>query len=85
MGKDIPAYRLSKLALNGVTRHFAAMVEWSDVLINSVCPGYCRTDMGGPSAPMGIEEGVKNILAAVDLPKGGPNGEIFDKLELGAW
>ncbi|MES2743946.1 MAG: SDR family NAD(P)-dependent oxidoreductase [Proteobacteria bacterium] len=77
MGSASPAYRMSKVALNGVTRYFYATVKDSDILINSVCPGWVKTDMGGASAPRTIEQGASGILWAATLPKGGPNGGFF--------
>jgi NAD(P)-dependent dehydrogenase (short-subunit alcohol dehydrogenase family) len=71
------AYRLSKAALNGVTKVYASQTAAKDVLINSVCPGWVRTEMGGPSAPRSVEEGVAGIVWAATLPAGGPNGGFF--------
>ncbi|MDX1656203.1 MAG: SDR family NAD(P)-dependent oxidoreductase, partial [Candidatus Competibacteraceae bacterium] len=45
-----PAYRISKTALNALTRILAAEVQGHNILINSVCPGWVRTDMGGSNA-----------------------------------
>jgi NAD(P)-dependent dehydrogenase (short-subunit alcohol dehydrogenase family) len=47
-----PAYRLSKTALNAVTRILADELQGTDIKINSVCPGWVRTDMGGPNATL---------------------------------
>ncbi len=46
MGRGGPGYRLSKLALNGLTRMLAAELAPDGVLVNSVCPGWTDTDMG---------------------------------------
>ena len=48
MEKGWPAYAVSKAALNAVTRLFASEVDGENVKVNSVCPGWVRTDMGGP-------------------------------------
>lgn len=71
------AYRMSKTALNVVTRVFAAEAAGSDVLVNSICPGWVKTDMGGQGAARTIDQGIKGILWAATLPKGGPNGGFF--------
>jgi NAD(P)-dependent dehydrogenase (short-subunit alcohol dehydrogenase family) len=55
-----PAYCLSKTALNAVTGLFAAALP--NVAINSVCPGWVRTDMGGPNATRSLEEGADTIV-----------------------
>ena len=70
-----PAYSLSKLALNGLTRMMAA--EWKDqgILVNAVCPGWTATDMGGGGRP--VPEGAKGIVWAATLPDDGPTGGFF--------
>lgn len=68
------AYRLSKTALNMVTNLFASEVGDSDICVNAISPGWVRTDMGGPNADRSVEQGIKGILWAATLPKGGPNG-----------
>lgn len=72
-----PGYRISKTALNMVTNIFASEVQGADICVNSVCPGWVRTDMGGPNAERTIEQGIKGIIWAATLPKGGPNGGFF--------
>ena len=63
-----PAYCLSKTALNAVTCLFAAALP--DVSVNSVCPGWVRTDMGGANATRSVEEGADTIVwLAADAPK----------------
>lgn len=77
MGTDRLAYRVSKAALNAVTRVFSYDVHGTNVLINSVCPGWTRTDMGTEEAPRSLDEGVSGIVWAATLPEGGPNGGFF--------
>lgn len=78
MNTDWPAYRASKAALNAVTCMFAAQVQPDeDILVNSVSPGWVRTEMGGEGATRDIPEGVASILWAAFIPKGGPNGGFF--------
>lgn len=79
------AYRLSKTALNMVTNLFAAEVKGEDICVNSVSPGWVRTDMGGPHADRTVEQGIKGILWAATLPKGGPNGGFFRDGEAVNW
>lgn len=79
-----PAYRISKAALNAVTRVFAAEAG-SGVKINSVCPGWVRTDMGGPNAPRDTEEGAAGIVWAATLPENGPSGGFFRDGQPIAW
>src|SRR5207253_437496 len=60
-----PAYCISKTALNGVTAQLAAALP--KFAVNSVCPGWVRTDMGGPNATGSVGEGATGIVwLAVD-------------------
>src|SRR4029077_8682890 len=62
-----PAYCVSKTALNGVTVQLAAALP--KCAVNSVCPGWVRTDMGGESAPRSVAEGAATIVwLATDAP-----------------
>ena len=55
-----PCYCISKTALNGVTVQLAAALP--KIAVNSVCPGWIRTDMGGAAAPKTVEQGADTIL-----------------------
>ena len=69
MGNSCPAYSISKTALNAVTRQLAAALMDDHIIVNSVCPGWCRTEMGGPNAPRTPEEGASGIVwLATDAP-----------------
>lgn len=72
-----PAYRISKTALNALTRILAAETQGYNILVNSVCPGWVRTEMGGPSAERTVEEGAAGIVWAATLPDDGPTGGFF--------
>jgi NAD(P)-dependent dehydrogenase (short-subunit alcohol dehydrogenase family) len=77
MNSGYPAYRLSKTALNVLTRIFADELKGTNVLVNSVCPGWVRTDMGCPDANRNIEAGVDTIVWLATLPDGSPSGLFF--------
>ncbi len=63
-----PAYCISKTALNGVTVQLAAALP--KFAVNSVCPGWVRTDMGGPNATRSVGEGATGIVwLAADAPQ----------------
>jgi NAD(P)-dependent dehydrogenase (short-subunit alcohol dehydrogenase family) len=72
-----PSYRLSKLLLNGITRLLADAVRGKNVLVNAVCPGWVRSDMGGAGAPRSLEQGAGGIVWAATLPEGGPSGGFY--------
>ena len=73
MGGGTPAYTASKVALNALTRMLADELGRDRVLVNTVCPGWTATDMGGPGGRP-IAEGARSVLWAVDLLDGGPTG-----------
>jgi NAD(P)-dependent dehydrogenase (short-subunit alcohol dehydrogenase family) len=77
MAGGYQSYRLSKTALNALTRVLAADVKGSNILVNSACPGWVRTDMGGPNAPRAPEQGADTIVWLATLPDDGPNRGFF--------
>lgn len=76
MGSGYPAYGTSKSALNALTKVFAAELSTDKILVNSICPGWCATDMGG-SGGRSPELGAQSIVWAAELPDTGPTGGFF--------
>ncbi|MFG3169180.1 SDR family NAD(P)-dependent oxidoreductase [Streptomyces sp. NPDC048200] len=76
MGGGTPAYAASKVALNALTRMFAAELRSDGILVNAVCPGWVATDMGGAGGRP-VEEGATSVLWAATLPDDGPTGGFF--------
>ncbi len=65
-----PSYCLSKLALNGATIMLAQSLQSKGIVVNSMCPGWVRTDMGGASAPRSPEQGADTaIWLATEAPR----------------
>jgi NAD(P)-dependent dehydrogenase (short-subunit alcohol dehydrogenase family) len=62
MNTYAPAYSISKTALNAVTKQFAGALRADNIAVNSVCPGWVRTDMGGSSASRSVEKGAETIV-----------------------
>lgn len=85
MNGGYPAYRLSKTALNALTRVFSEELGEHGILVNSICPGWVRTDMGGSDAELTPEQGADTIVWAATLPSGGPTGGFFRERKPIAW
>jgi NAD(P)-dependent dehydrogenase (short-subunit alcohol dehydrogenase family) len=77
MGAGSPAYRVSKASLNALTATLAAEVADAGILVNSMSPGWVRTDMGGEMAPRSVEEGADTAVWLAQLPSNGPTGQFF--------
>lgn len=77
MGSDKPAYRMSKTALNALTRIVASESRHANILVNAASPGWVKTDMGGPDAPLSAAEGADTIVWLATLPDDGPTGGYF--------
>jgi NAD(P)-dependent dehydrogenase (short-subunit alcohol dehydrogenase family) len=77
LGSSWPAYRLSKIFLNIQTRIIAGELEGSGILINAMCPGWVRSDMGGSDAPKSIADGADTAVWLSLLPDDGPQGGYF--------
>ncbi|MGD0165952.1 MAG: SDR family NAD(P)-dependent oxidoreductase [Gaiellaceae bacterium] len=80
-----PGYRLSKTALNALTRVLADELRGMNILVNSVDPGWVKTDIGGRSAPLSPAEGADTIVWAATLPDVGPTGGFFKEKKSIPW
>ncbi len=77
MNGSFASYRISKTALNAVTKIFSEELNDDKIHVNSVCPGWVRTEMGGDGADRSLEEGIQGIVWAATLPTDGPTGGFF--------
>ncbi len=85
MGSGAPAYRVSKTALNALTRIVANEEADAGVLVNALNPGWVRTDMGGAGATRSVAEGADTAVWLATLPDEGPTGGFFKDREPIAW
>jgi NAD(P)-dependent dehydrogenase (short-subunit alcohol dehydrogenase family) len=78
MGGWSPGYRVSKASLNALTRILSTELSNDGFKVNSACPGFVKTDMGGPmGAQKSVEDGGAGIVWLATLPDDGPTGGFF--------
>ena len=65
--------------------HLAAELADTPIKVNSAHPGWVKTDMGGPNAPMDIADGGKTSVQLATLPADGPTGGFFHMGEALPW
>jgi NAD(P)-dependent dehydrogenase (short-subunit alcohol dehydrogenase family) len=83
MSTYAPAYSISKTALNAVTVQFAQAFKEQGIVVNAVCPGWVKTDMGGPGAPRSVEEGADGIVWLATAAPLSHTGKFFrDRQEI---
>lgn len=85
LSPGVPSYCLSKLALNGLTLMLAAELKREGIAVNSVCPGWVRTAMGGPDAPRSIEQGADTIVWLASEADPSLTGRFFQDRQEIAW
>ena len=79
------AYPSSKSALNALTIQYATEYGKQGVLVNSVCPGYCATDLNGNNGHRTAEQGAAIAVKLATIGPDGPNGGFFDDAGPVAW
>jgi NAD(P)-dependent dehydrogenase (short-subunit alcohol dehydrogenase family) len=62
----IELYRASKAALNSLIRSFIATFGGNGITVLAMHPGWVRTELGGPHAPLSVEESVRGLADALD-------------------
>jgi NAD(P)-dependent dehydrogenase (short-subunit alcohol dehydrogenase family) len=88
-GLTVPAYQMSKAALNGFTIALSKVLRDTSIKVNSVCPGWVQTDLGGPenraAAPTTADEAAQIVADMASLADDGPTGRFVDREGTVAW
>ena len=79
------AYNASKTALNAFTIHLANELKDTNIKVNSGHPGWVKTELGGPNAPIEVEDSYKTSLRLATLDDDGPSGGLFHEEEILPW
>lgn len=81
---NYPAYRMSKAGLNALTLMFSRQLENDGIKVNAVCPGWVRTAMGGPEAPLSVMEGADTPVWLATC-ENSPTGKFFKNRTIIEW
>jgi NAD(P)-dependent dehydrogenase (short-subunit alcohol dehydrogenase family) len=88
-GLIVPAYQMSKAALNGFTIALSKTLGDTSIKVNSVCPGWVQTDLGGPdnraAAPTTADDAAQIVAEMALIGDDGPTGRFVDRHGTVAW
>jgi NAD(P)-dependent dehydrogenase (short-subunit alcohol dehydrogenase family) len=74
---DMVPYRVSKAALNMLTKNMAIACQPYGITVVGLHPGWVKTDMGGPEAPLSVEESVTKLLGIIENLSPSRSGEVI--------
>jgi len=81
----VPAYNVSKAAVNAYTVQLAYELKDSKIKVNAAHPGWVKTNLGGDGATMEIPDGAKTSVALATIGAEGPNGAYLHMGESIPW
>jgi NAD(P)-dependent dehydrogenase (short-subunit alcohol dehydrogenase family) len=84
-GVNTVGYNSSKTALNAITVQLAKQLVGTPIKVNSVCPGWVKTDMGTDAAPKTIEDGIRIIFKLATIAEDQPSGGFFNEDGIIPW
>jgi NAD(P)-dependent dehydrogenase (short-subunit alcohol dehydrogenase family) len=88
-GLVVPAYQMSKAALNGLTIALSKTLTDTSIKVNSICPGWVQTDLGGPenraAAPTAADDAAQIVVDMALVSDDGPTGRFVDAAGTVAW
>ncbi len=85
MGGNHPGYRLSKAMLNALTLMLDSELKETGVIVNTMSPGWVRTEMGGYNASRSISKGAETIVWLALQEQGFPSGKFYMDMEEIEW
>lgn len=80
-----PGYRVSKAGLNAITRIIAEEVKDNNILVNAMCPGWTKTEMGGNKAPRSVKKAAETAIWLATMRDGGGSGNFYHDKKKIAW
>jgi NAD(P)-dependent dehydrogenase (short-subunit alcohol dehydrogenase family) len=83
--KNMAIYSVSKTAVTAWTVQLAAELKDTAIKVNACDPGWVRTDLGGPDAPLGVEDGAKTSVRLATLDEDGPSGGFIKGTQTVPW
>jgi NAD(P)-dependent dehydrogenase (short-subunit alcohol dehydrogenase family) len=76
---DMPLYGASKAALNSLLRSWSQVPDMSQVTLLALHPGWVRTELGGPDAPLSVEDSVSGLIEVIEAKVGLPGCRFLDQ------